>query len=394
MNQLFIFLCLALLTMSGSYAFAEGNEVEKRLLEIAAEKEKIESYIKGGNSSAELGQHLNKLKEEESTLLNKVVIERPTSKPKKKKKKKTVKVKKRAPVKKEVKQIKKRPSPKMLYSKSTKPPNERYIEVLEEVEKTKSNLEKLTEIYTSGLKSKEIQRSISSLERQLSLLKKEQAYLESLGQKRKNLIGLNGLSGHFSAASDYVWRGQTQTNHGFAIQGGMDYEHSSGLSIGTWASNVVGGAEVDFYGGFSSGLYNNFSFSLGYIFYHYTKSGVSDTSEYNFGLSYLNSTISANYTDDYFGSASSSWYFLFSHSVELSKEDGLSLGISIGQSSFKDEALVKSKGYVDYKLSLTKSVNGYDVGLTWTDTDRNTFDGTVEGSTEDHTYSLNIAKTF
>lgn len=38
--------------------------------------------------------------------------------------------------------------------------------------------------------------------------------------------------------SQYVFRGLTQTNEKAALQGGVDYSHSSGLYIGTWLSNI------------------------------------------------------------------------------------------------------------------------------------------------------------
>ena len=35
-----------------------------------------------------------------------------------------------------------------------------------------------------------------------------------------------------------MFRGISQTDNQIAIQGGFDYEHESGLYVGTWASNV------------------------------------------------------------------------------------------------------------------------------------------------------------
>ena len=42
------------------------------------------------------------------------------------------------------------------------------------------------------------------------------------------------------AISNYVWCGDTQTNDASAIQGGADYAHESGLSVGVWTSNAAG----------------------------------------------------------------------------------------------------------------------------------------------------------
>ncbi|MEX2353300.1 MAG: TorF family putative porin, partial [Gammaproteobacteria bacterium] len=46
----------------------------------------------------------------------------------------------------------------------------------------------------------------------------------------------HSFSANATMASDYLFRGQSQTDNGPTIQGGFDYGHSSGLYLGTWAS--------------------------------------------------------------------------------------------------------------------------------------------------------------
>ena len=46
------------------------------------------------------------------------------------------------------------------------------------------------------------------------------------------------LTANIGLVSDYVFRGLTQTNGRPAIQGGIDYAHSSGFYVGTWLSNI------------------------------------------------------------------------------------------------------------------------------------------------------------
>lgn len=68
-------------------------------------------------------------------------------------------------------------------------------------------------------------------------------------------------------ASDYVFRGISNTDGDPAIQGSMDYEHESGFYAGVWASNVKfrenagedavdtvdeASIEIDYYAGFAS----------------------------------------------------------------------------------------------------------------------------------------------
>jgi uncharacterized protein (TIGR02001 family) len=65
------------------------------------------------------------------------------------------------------------------------------------------------------------------------------------------------VSGSATLASDYRFRGVSQTDEGMAVQGGFTIAHSSGFYVGTWGSNLAGwgtfgGAnmELDLYAGF------------------------------------------------------------------------------------------------------------------------------------------------
>jgi uncharacterized protein (TIGR02001 family) len=46
------------------------------------------------------------------------------------------------------------------------------------------------------------------------------------------------FTGNMTIASDYIFRGLTQTKGKPAIQGGFDYAHPSGFYVGTWLSNI------------------------------------------------------------------------------------------------------------------------------------------------------------
>src|SRR5262245_59418168 len=48
----------------------------------------------------------------------------------------------------------------------------------------------------------------------------------------------HAFTGNVTLVSQYIFRGLTQTSGKPALQGGIDYSHSSGLYAGTWASNV------------------------------------------------------------------------------------------------------------------------------------------------------------
>ena len=68
------------------------------------------------------------------------------------------------------------------------------------------------------------------------------------------------FSGSATLVNDYIWRGQSQTWGGPALQLGFEGNHSTGLYAGAWASNVSnqwvpgGHVETDFYAGLRNKL--------------------------------------------------------------------------------------------------------------------------------------------
>jgi uncharacterized protein (TIGR02001 family) len=87
------------------------------------------------------------------------------------------------------------------------------------------------------------------------------------------------VGGSLGLATDYLFRGVSQTQTGPAIQGTIDIEHSSGFYIGGFASNVDFAApadaniELDGLAGFRFQLFD-INFDIGGIYYAYP--GASD----------------------------------------------------------------------------------------------------------------------
>src|SRR5262249_47377561 len=83
------------------------------------------------------------------------------------------------------------------------------------------------------------------------------------------------ITGNVGLYNDYRFRGIDQTFNKPAIQGGIDYSHTSGLYLGNWNSNVNQGAgypggniEMDFYGGWKK-AWGDWGLDLGAIYYYY-----------------------------------------------------------------------------------------------------------------------------
>lgn len=84
------------------------------------------------------------------------------------------------------------------------------------------------------------------------------------------------VSGSATIASDYRFRGVSQSDQEMAVQGGVTIAHESGLYVGTWASNLAGwgtfgGAnmELDLIGGYKAKLTNNATLDVGLTWYMY-----------------------------------------------------------------------------------------------------------------------------
>ncbi len=108
------------------------------------------------------------------------------------------------------------------------------------------------------------------------------------------------LSFNVAAASNYIFRGVSQTGDDAAVSGGVDWGHDSGFYLGTWMSNVdFGGdenAEVDFYGGISGELGNGLGWDVGGLYYYYPGGGNIDYAEVFAALSFGMISGGVNYT--------------------------------------------------------------------------------------------------
>lgn len=184
------------------------------------------------------------------------------------------------------------------------------------------------------------------------------------------------FTSNVTLASEYIYRGIGQTNRKPAVQGGVDYAHSSGVYLGAWGSNVSwlsdgsstvsNSLEMDFYGGFKNTV-GDFGYDVGLLQYFYPGSGYGNnpnTLEGYIGGSY--SILSLKYShafSDLFGWTDSkgSGYLDLSATYELTP--GLNLVGHVGRQKVKGDN--SGASYTDYKLGVTKDFSGTVVGLSY-----------------------------
>ena len=191
----------------------------------------------------------------------------------------------------------------------------------------------------------------------------------------------HSFTGNAGLFSSYRFRGIAQTFNDPAIQGGVDYAHSSGIYVGNWNSNVNSGAgfpdgslEMDFYGGYKM-AFGDFGIDVGGIYYYYPGTDLSGSTVKN-GEIYIGGrwkTVSLKYyyaLTDYFNAKGSNGestdgtgYIDLSGTYDLG--DGWGLVGHVGYLNFKN---VSNASYTDWKLGVTKDISGWVIGLSYIDT--------------------------
>jgi uncharacterized protein (TIGR02001 family) len=209
------------------------------------------------------------------------------------------------------------------------------------------------------------------------------------------------LTGNATLASDYRFRGISQTFKGPAIQGGADYVHGSGFYIGNWNSSVTtlsyangSGIEMDFYGGWKK-TWGDWGFDGGLLQYYYPNARVNNAqkTKYNTLEAYVAGSwkfLSLKYSHtlgDYFGvnndtfggscnrdgrdcfaarpgDSNGSGYLDFTATYEIMPK--LTLVGHVGRQTVKNYSKLN---YTDYKVGLTYDWNGWLLGAAFVTTD-------------------------
>lgn len=173
-------------------------------------------------------------------------------------------------------------------------------------------------------------------------------------------------------ASDYIWRGQSQTAGHGAIQGSLDVSHESGLYAGIWASNVddfafpstdpdKGGAdiEIDYYVGYGHSFTDDISVDLSLAKYTYPEANGWNGYEVIPSITAYGFTLGHKYGVETGVHPTYTWA---GYEYELPYE--VTISATYGVTDLKQGG----DDYNDWSLGLSKTFVGLDVSLTYTDT--------------------------
>ena len=204
------------------------------------------------------------------------------------------------------------------------------------------------------------------------------------------------FSTNVSLLSNYLYRGISQTGGKPALQGGFDYEHSSGLYVGIWGSNIswlsdlytdsgaTAGAnnaslEIDTYVGFKHSFADDFTYDVGFLRYNYPGSYVAgstkaDTNEIYgaVGYKWIEAKYSYSLGDTFANANTRGTNYLELNANYPLEAAGIVLGAHYGKQTYKGTGAVIATGtltYSDYKLSVTKPFGkGYELTVAYSST--------------------------
>ncbi len=188
------------------------------------------------------------------------------------------------------------------------------------------------------------------------------------------------FGGSLLMASDYMFRGISNSNLRPQVQGDFNWSHEGGLYAGVWASNTDFGGdgnsmEIDPYIGFSRDIgESNFNFDIGYWSYNYPGSELRlDYAEVYTYLNYESGKFSASpsvwWTDNYFGEDFLDDVSALAYEVTLGYEfcEGLASSVRVGEQTFGSGNDDLDFTYWDIGVDYT--LGDWSIGLRWHDTD-------------------------
>ena len=196
------------------------------------------------------------------------------------------------------------------------------------------------------------------------------------------------VSFNVGLASEYRYRGISQSRLDPAISAGADYTHNpTGLYAGTWVSSIkwikdagtVGGysgkgnVEVDLYAGKKGEIGKGFGYDVGGLYYWYPDNNYAITSanantfelygKLTYGPAYVKYSHS---TTNLFGNANTKNSGYIDVGADIDLGSGYTLNLHAGHQRVKNLSVAS---YSDYKVGLSKEFFGVGFGLAVIGTD-------------------------
>lgn len=196
------------------------------------------------------------------------------------------------------------------------------------------------------------------------------------------------INGGATLVSDYRFRGISQTDKRFAVQGTFTLGHESGLYATVWGSSVdeyvYGGAssqEIDFVVGYRRTFSGGTTLDFGVLYYYYPgTSAIVDTNSDFFepyvSVSHTFGPVTAKVTANYapsqsalsIGAGNEDNFYLAGDVSAAIPDTGLTISGHIGH-SFGPSYLTIGDEYTDWNIGVSYTTGPLTLGVQYVDTD-------------------------
>ena len=182
------------------------------------------------------------------------------------------------------------------------------------------------------------------------------------------------VTGNLGLTTDYRFRGVSQTQNAPAVQGGVDYTHSSGFYVGNWNSSVSSqmytngaGIESDLYAGWKKDIYKGLTLDVGSYNYFYPRATTTantgsdfDTYEGFVGLGYGPVSVKYNRTlgNGYFGTANARGTEYWQADLAQPLTSKVSLLAHVGRTDVSNNS---NLNYTDWNVGLGYDLQGWNI---------------------------------
>jgi len=191
------------------------------------------------------------------------------------------------------------------------------------------------------------------------------------------------ISGSATVVSDYRFRGISQTDKHFALQGGIGLSHESGFYVSVWGSSiddyVANGSdqEIDFIGGWKKD-FDGTVLDVGLLYYFYPGGNGANTDFFEpyVSVSHTLGPVSAKLTANYawkqnaltVGNGKEDNLYVAGDFSTAIPETPLTLSAHIGH-SFGPSYLTIGDEYTDWNVGVSYSYRNLTLGMQYVDTD-------------------------
>jgi uncharacterized protein (TIGR02001 family) len=202
---------------------------------------------------------------------------------------------------------------------------------------------------------------------------------ESAGSEDDDFAG-GSFSGNLRFATNYMFRGISQTDDGPQIQGDVTWAHNSGFYAGVWSSNTDAGGpgnsmEFDPFIGFSQAIGDTrLTYDVGFWYYSYPGSDFDYDYWEIYGIltyAFDGASIGGSvwYADNYFGEDffDGTSAIAVETVVTFDLPENFALSGRIGRQTFDEAGGIGDQDYTYYDVGVSKVWNDVTFDVRWHD---------------------------